>query len=356
MMHLPFAVELWWKRTAFRNFRQPFLAGLAEALQAPKSSTIGLLAALADRTPNQAVASAYRLMLVRLGKGMTIGAALAPFYPREERGLIAAADESASTDQERGRNLAAVAKLMGGMAIVRSGLVGVVAQAAGALVVICFVWLGLGLHIGSEFGRALPREKWPELSRYVIEAGEAIVSSWPVAFAALVGVILSVLWILPNWTGPVRRWADNRVPGFVLYRTLRAAPRLLTLGGYLGAGLGFRGALSQLIESANPWERMYLEQMAARLKSRLSVDIVDVGFFSWESMVQVDMRSQGGEVAAAMQEVAISAFPIIERTLVETTQRAKRIVATLQMAVVGLVVLAVAMLYSAAVTSFGASF
>lgn len=356
MMHLPMSIELWRTRIAFRNVRQPFLSGLAEALQAPQSSTLGLLAALADRTPDQAVASAYRVMRHRLGKGMTLGAALAPFYPKDERGLIAAADESASTDQERGRNLAAVAKLLGGMAMVRSGLMGVIAQAVGALVVICFVWLGLGLHIGSEFGRALPREKWPELSRYVIEAGEVIVASWPVALAAFVVLILGVLWILPNWTGPVRRWADRRLPGFVLYKTLRSSPRLLTLGGYLGAGLGFKRALAQLIESANPWERMYLEQMASRLKSRLSVDIVDVGFFSWETMVQVDMRSQGGEVATAMQEVAISAFPTIERTLLESTQRAKRVVAGVQMAVVGLVVLSVAMLYSAAVTSFGASF
>ena len=350
------SLKLVWTRIAFRKVRKEFLEGLADAMQTPNSSTLTLLRTLSERTPDQSIAKAYRVMRERLGRGMSIGAALAPFFPREEQALIAAADQSAQTDIGRGRSLASVAKLIGSMSSVQSGMYGVLAQAVGSLIVIAFVWLGLGLHIGAEFGRALPRDRWPSLSAYVIGAGEAVVASWPIAVTVVLGLVVAGLWVLPNWTGRARRWADQHVPGFVLYRILRSSPRLLTLGGYLAAGLGFRGAISQMLASANPWERMYLEEMATRLKSKLSVDIVDVGYFSWESMVQIDMRSQGGEIAAAMQDVAIASFPAIERSLNQRSQRAKWIVSGLQMVVVSVVVLSVALLYSATVTSFGANF
>ena len=351
-----FSLTNWLDGLAFRGIRRDFLEGFAHALLTPNSSPVALLRTLAARTPNRSVSDVYKAISRRLGAGQSIGTAIAPFFPAQERSLILAADQSARTDADRGRGFLVVAKMIGGLTTIQRSMYELVAQAIASLLVIAFVWLGLGLHVGGEFGRALPRERWPELSRYVIGSGEALLEVWPFA-VFLVGVLVTgVLWIFPNWTGPARRFADRHLPGFVLYRTLRSSPQLLTLGGYLAAGLGFKGALSLLMASSNPWQRMYLEAMALRLKSKLSVDIVDVGYFTWETMVQIDMRSQQGEIAAAMQDVAVTAFPIIERSLTTRAVQAKAFVRALQTAVVGVVVLAVALLYATTVTSFGANF
>lgn len=346
------------RRRAFAGQRVEFLADLGQALIEGKSSINQVLSASARRTPDPALSAAYRDVRDRLKGGMKLHVAFAPYFEPVENLLIESINTNAKTDTELGNGFVTAAGMIQNLSRTGKGLTQVMIDLAMALLTIGFVWLGVAHFAAAQFEQISPRKYWPEMSRIVIGMGDAMAGVWPITLGVIVALVAATAWAMPNWVGPRRRWADQKLPGFKLYRLVRALPLQMALGTFLAARIGFDKAIKSLVDRANPWERMYLHEMLGNLsgKHKRGVDIVDVGLFDWQAMVRVEVRSSGTDLDEALQHVAVQSAPRLVALLEKRVRDASTTIKMVQRIVITIVVASTAFVYLSTVQTAGRAF
>lgn len=345
------------RRRAFMTQRVEFLNDLGEMLLSGKGSINQVLSASARRTPSLTLAAAYRDIRERVTGGLLLHVALAPYFRPVENMLIESVNVNAKTDAERGQGFVAAATMIHNLGGMRGGFLELIAAIVVSLLTVGAMGIGVAPFAAAQFEQISPRRFWPELARMVIDLGDTLAVYWPVSVLAAVGAITALLWALPNWTGERRRWADQKLPAFRLYRLARSTPLMMTLGTFLAARVGFDRALRAMLERANPWERMYLQEMAANFggKQKRGVDIIDVGMFDWQAMVRVEVRSMGVDLDDALRYVAAHAGPKLVARVNNQLKGATATVRFLQRFALMLIAASVAFIYLSTVQNVGRS-
>ena len=133
---------------------------------------------------------------------------------------------------------------------------------------------------------------------------------------------------------------------------------MMALGTFLAARIGFDRAIKNLLQRANRWEAMYLEEMLANFQARheRGVDIVDVGMFDWQAMVRVEVRSMGVDIDEALRYVAVEAGPRLAALINTRTKQASAGIKGVQRVLLLLVAAAIGFVYLAVVQNAGRSF
>lgn len=336
--------EAFERRRVFAKQRVVLLEDLGKMLLDGKGSITKVLTAMASRTPDAALSDAYTLIRQDVDTGKPLHEALEPYYRPIENMLIASINVNAKSDRERGEGFITVSQMIRYLELANEGLSSVFMAILKGIALIAFAW-SIALDTAKGFQELAGRKTWYPVSRVVVEVGEALFSVWPLTAGIMVGLAILIWWLLPNWVGKNRKWADQHVPGFGLYRAIRSMPIQLALGTFLAAKIGFDKALDQLILRANPWERMYLQQMKDNLKSESGVGIVDVGLFDWQSMVRVEVRSVGKDLDEALQTVAVENAPDLSKRLAKQLNLAVLSITTAQQFILAAIVLSVVLIY-----------
>lgn len=350
--------DAWERRRAFSGQRIAFLTDLGEMMQEGKGSINQVLNASARRTPTATLSAAFRDIRDRLNGGMMLHVALQPYFRPMENMLIESVNVNAKTDAERGEGFVTAATMIQNLGSNAAGLVRVLVDLVMAIVTIGVMWLGVAHFAAEQFEQMTPRKYWPELSRIVIGTGDALVEIWPVTLGVAIGLLVGLAWALPNWIGARRKWADQELPGFKLYRLVRATPLMMALGTFLAARIGFDRALKNLVQRANGWEAMYLNEMLANFggKHERGVDIIDVGLFDWQAMVRVEVRSMGVDIDEALRYVAIESGPRLAELINARLKQASAAIKTVQRVFLLLIAAAIGFVYLAAVQNAGRGF
>ena len=346
------------RRRAFSQQRVAFLTDLGEMMQEGKGSINQVLNASARRTPNAVLSAAFRDVRDRVNGGMLLHLALQPYFRPMENMLIEAVSVNSKTDAERGEGFVTAARMIENLGSTGAGVARVLVDLFMTLLSVGFMWLGVAHFAAEQFAQIAPRRYWPELSRIVIGIGDSLVDVWPVTLGVIVAAVVAIAWALPNWIGTRRRWADQRLPGFRLYRLVRSTPIMMALGTFLAARIGFDRAIKNLLQRANRWEAMYLEEMLANFQARheRGVDIVDVGMFDWQAMVRVEVRSMGVDIDEALRYVAVEAGPRLAALINTRTKQASAGIKGVQRVLLLLVAAAIGFVYLAVVQNAGRSF
>lgn len=326
-------------RRAFYAQRINFLQDLGVMMMEGKGSVVGMLTSLAKRTPSSALSAAFVDVRETAKGGSPLHEGLRPYYNDLEGTLIEAVNLRAKTDADRGEGFVTVAEMMRQIERTQSGMGKLFVAAVRVVVIVLLTWLGLGLFAAKQFEQLVPRTAWSDISVAVVSGGEFVLSVWPLSLGVLVGGGLLLTWAMPKWTGKRRKWADQNVPGFVLYRMVQATPIQMAMGAYLAAGLPFERALDILAGKSSRWVRMYLDEMRGLMRGRLGVDIVDVGLFDWQAMARVEVRSAGSKLDEALQYVAVQSAPVLVALLEERIALARTALSAVQnilLALVGL--------------------
>lgn len=351
-------VDAFERRRAFSGQRIAFLNDLGKMMQGGKGSLNQVLSSSGKRTPKRALSAAYRDIRERVNEGLPLHVALQPYFRPMENMLLESVNVNAKTDEERGDGFVTAAKMIKNVSNTGSGVAQVLLDLAFAVLSVGFMWLGVAHFAAEQFAQIAPRKYWPEYSRMVIGAGDALVAIWPITLIAIVAFVVGLAWALPNWIGTRRKWVDQSVPGFRLYRLVRGTPLMMALGTFLTARIGFDRALKNLLQRANPWESMYLNEMLANFggKHERGVDIIDVGLFDWQAMVRVEVRSMGVDLDEAMQHVAVETGPELAEMITARMAQASTSIKVVQRVVLLFVAAAVALVYLAVVQNAGRSF
>ena len=111
-----------------------------------------------------------------------------------------------------------------------------------------------------------------------------------------IGFVISIgllIYSLPRWTGPVRRYLD-RYPPWVLYRDFSGAMLIVSLSTLMRSGVSLRSSLERALRYSSPWLSWHVKEILLRL-SRPNSSTFGDAFQTGLDMVQLspDTRLDG---------------------------------------------------------------
>lgn len=170
------------------------------------------------------------------------------------------------------------------------------------------------------FGFIPPEFYGPNTIRYY-KTADFVGAVWWMVIPAVIAGAMWVAWSLPNWTGRARRWCDENIIIYKLYRDFKGALFLATLASLTKSSGGEvtnqRSALLMMVKEVQPWLRWKVEEMLSRMDSRGALDasIFDVGvvdkeiYYRITDIFEARGLSDGLEIAGReSEERAVSAI------------------------------------------------
>jgi len=354
-MSLSEFVANWRIKQAFKAARVTFLEDLGEVLMSGGGKLQAKLERLARRNDGKPLGQAYTQIHRVLVNGGTLSKAVQPFFSQKEHQLIDAYDAGAKDDVERGEGFLVVAKIIQPLEDIRSKAIGVLVKTGVSLVILIAMWVGVAGGIARDMGQLLPRTKWPAVSQAVVGSGEWLGQHWYVAAPLAAALIALVVWSLSNWVGGGRRWADQKMPGFVIFREYRSTVTLVALAAYLRSKKGLAYSFKKLGANSNKWELEYLDEMSRRSARLGGSAMLDVGFFSERMIDRVSLREDAMSLEQTLEVIGLQQAAKVIESLKIRLQVSSDAIETLTKVAGALVFVAIVLIIFTATKSLQAS-
>jgi len=319
----------WRMKRAFKASRIAFLQDLGEVLTAGGGKLQSKLERLADRNAGKPLGQAYKQIHRVLVSGGTISRALEPFFAMKEHQMIDAYDSGAKDDVERGQGFLMVSKIIQPLEDIRGKAAMLLIRTSISLAIIVAMWVGVGGGIARDLEQLTPRTKWPTVSRWVVGSGEWTYAHWYVVSPIALGLICWLIWSFPNWTGSARRWADQKVPGFVVFREYRSTISLISLAAYLRSRKGLAYSFKKLGSNSTAWELAYLSEIAGRSARLGGTAMLDVGFFSERMIDRLSLREDSMSLEQSLEVIGLQQADSVIESLKERLQISSTVIDSL---------------------------
>lgn len=106
----------------------------------------------------------------------------------------------------------------------------------------------------------VPLAKWGPAGQSLLALSDAVAAHWLPALVTVIAGVSWVAWSLPNFVHPVRRWMDEHIALYRLYRDFRGALFMATIASMVrkrtsASGLRLNDALGEMAQAAEPWLR-----------------------------------------------------------------------------------------------------
>lgn len=128
------------------------------------------------------------------------------------------------------------------------------------IVLSCAVIVYLNGSVFEQFKALKPIEQWPDAGQQLVAIADIIVGWWWLLLLFIAGLILTLRYLMANYTGELRPLLD-RFPPFNLYRRFTAARLMETLGLLVANGVVFKSAIKVMQYQANPYLASHLVSM-----------------------------------------------------------------------------------------------
>lgn len=331
---------------AMRSRRLNVLADLSRILQSDKPNLQEALRRVADRNAGKPIESAYRNIIsgIKSGKENGLSSALQPYFPEREYLLVKAFDIGATGDRERGEGFATAAKILKPLAELKKGFYKLLATAVFSSLVIGVMWLGMAPFFAGLLSGLVARDKWYLLSKVVVFSAEFLRNWWFVFLPLIVILIGWLIWALPNWYGNMRRWFDQKVPGFVIYREYSSIMTLVAMASFLKANQGFDWTFQQLRRLCTRWEGDYIDAIQQRSKQYGASKMLDVGYIPDEIIDRIALREGTDSLEQNLSNVALQNVEELTGLMSARLAAARTVLGDVSQVLGGLVVIAIVLL------------
>lgn len=344
MIDLQSRITAWRAKQAFRKNRITFLEDMGEVLMVGQSGLQLRLLALADRNRGKRIELAFREIYKKLNRGLSLAEAMRPYYNKKEFQLISSYDAGAIDDEQLGKGFLTAAHILEPLDEMGRGAMKLMLSTIISICIVGVMWLGIAGGFAHDMEQIQPRKKWPLISKVVIGSGEFLSQNAVLTVGFVVLVLGALIWAFPNWKGPARRWADQRVPGFVIYREYRSVLSLVALASFMSAKSGLAWSFNRLAEQANPWECDYIDDMRRRSTIQSGVEMLDVGYFSDRIIDRMTLREGSGSLEDSLAHVAVRNADKLSASLKVRLDMAGKISGDVAKMAAGIVVVAVVMI------------
>lgn len=161
----------------------------------------------------------------------------------------------------------------------------------------------------------IPLDKWGSLGKGLLSLSNNVVDYGGIALCALIAAIAWTAWSLQNFVHPFRKWLDNHILIYKLYRDFRGAMFMATAASMVRrragtSGLRLQDALVELGEAAEPWLRWHCDQIVENINQSggQGPEVFDTGILDQEvlyyllDMVETKGFDEGLQRAGARTE------------------------------------------------------
>lgn len=196
------------------------------------------------------------------GKIQSLGVALAGLVPNNESSLI----EAGETSGDVSLGLQRAAEYTEANVRLLREIRGPMMAPAFLMFMLIGILVFLAHWVLPTFAQISARARWPGYARaYGMLADNAIV----VAVIVIVGgVLLTTIYLrlIKTWTGDLRDTLDQRLWPFTAVAQINSAAMLMSLSGFIQAGMPFANAIDQLARGSTPYMRDVYRRIHTELR------------------------------------------------------------------------------------------
>jgi type II secretory pathway component PulF len=209
-----------------------------------------------------------------LDRGDSFGAVMAEWLPHDEAMIFAALAESGLT----GQGLRDLARLSARQTAWKRSLRRALLPLFGASALFVAGFWYLSTSLFPTLFASLPQGVELEGAAADLKVTSDFFGAFgPYLLGGITVLPLAVSRLLPVWTGPARKWADE-LPLFRLYKTWTGLGFLISLSALLKAGVSLREALEMLERRSPPYTAERLRAVIARDDAYLGTALAESGY------------------------------------------------------------------------------
>lgn len=232
----------------------------------------------------------------------TVGTEINGLVPPSESMLILAGDQSgrkADGFYNAAEHVASQGKMLG-------TITASLAKPIGYLLAVFTLLLFFSIKILPAFEKGRPREIWPSEAKLLGLVADHVffIAGGSFCLIILLGILLA--WLIPNWTGQNRDWADRHLFPFPLVASINGASLLTSIAGYISAGIPFIDAISNIGKGGSPYMLNQCNRVISMIRNGkrpeeclLSIPIVQ-SRYHW----LIDVYGMSSDASAAYKTIA----------------------------------------------------
>jgi len=191
---------------------------------------------------------------------------------------------------------------------IRNTILGALIYPVFLIGVVIFMLRGFSTEIAPTFATILPVEEWPSTAQRIYMAARFF-TDWLAIIGMIAGsAIASSLLSLPVLGGPVRRYLDY-IPPWSIYKVTQGASFMISMRGFISAGVTIPDALRNMIRIGSPYLRERIRAIIARLNMgrNLGEAMLEAGYNFPENEIagEVSIYAELGNFDEALDMLAI---------------------------------------------------
>lgn len=301
-----FNLSLWLAKNSFSGRRVDFYTDLAEALE-DKAVLVEVITNLEQRAAQRrdAIEPIYALWLKRMDD-RTFAKSLIGTVPDSDVMILEAAEQSNQLID----GLRFLAKAITAGNKMRSELITSIAGPIFLLVMFVALLVGFSYFLVPVLSEIMPPSSWPLIGRILYGVSQVITvfGMWIAGtFIVITGIYI---YTLPRWTGNTRKWFDNYIPLYSIYRDFVGSIFLVALASLMRSGVGLAESLNTLALRASPWLSWHIVLIHSRLdkESGHPAKAFDTGVFNKDLTDRVMDFGSRSKFHEAIQKVGIASI------------------------------------------------
>lgn len=212
------------------------------------------------RDPRNYSARVYARWQRMVASGRPLAESMRGYIPEAERQMITAAEKYGKLAD----GIRKAITISDGMRRIRNSVMKSIGYPLVLFAAIIIFMVFMQIKIFPGFYESLDRNLWPESTSSLETVSSFVTNYLVLILMALAALTALFSYSLPRWTGPVRDALDEYVP-YNIYKTIFGTVFLLSIAGYVKAGMNTPEILQTMIKGSSPWYREKLKAILAEL-------------------------------------------------------------------------------------------
>lgn len=195
-----------------------------------------------------AMAMACNSWRKRINAGSSLSQAMSGWVTKSEEMIIEAGEQSNNLDRAMNDALAAS---QAGRSI-RKAVIGAMAYPVALFFAMCAMLYGFATGIVPTFADAVDPRTWTGNAARMYSLANFVTSYLPLVLAGVAVFVVAVGYLMPRWKGTGRTFFDN-IPPFSIYKVIVGASFLMSMRGFIAAGVKSPDALRRISRTSSPF-------------------------------------------------------------------------------------------------------
>lgn len=212
------------------------------------------------RKPKEPMAMMIAEWQARLKAGKSLSQSMHGWISLAEEMIIEAGEQS----EKLADSLEDALQASGASSKIRKTIIGGLIYPSILFLMLCGMLYGFSTKIVPTFATILPPEEWTGNAARMYTVSQ-FVTDWLALIGMIGGAVVTAIFLsFPILLGPVRKYLD-KIPPWSIYKVTQGASFMITMRGFLAAGLPIPEALRRMLKAGNPYFRERVAAILAKI-------------------------------------------------------------------------------------------